>query len=212
MAEMKTLTINGEQFTLPFAPSGFGLGETPGRYCSDCHAEMSGGLYYVNANTANKPDGVTVGTLLVQSVQAPDGIDYYLTLKNGANVAQCYYSSFAGAWQPWEWFNPPMLLGVAYRTTERHNGKAVYRALITFGALPDTASKTIAIAGGAAVTLISSSLELSDGCVINGYGKDRNVSANYGIYVDNSKYNLRVTTEANFSSLTANALVAYTLD
>lgn len=34
---------------------------------------------------------------------------------------------FEGALTPWEWGNPPMALGVEYRTTERINGKAVYK-------------------------------------------------------------------------------------
>ena len=34
-----------------------------------------------------------------------------------------------------EWANPPMVAGVEYRTTKRHNGKPVYTKLIDFGAL-----------------------------------------------------------------------------
>ena len=34
-----------------------------------------------------------------------------------------------------EWANPPMEIGVEYRTTKRHNGKPVYTKLIDFGAL-----------------------------------------------------------------------------
>lgn len=35
-------------------------------------------------------------------------------------------AKMAGVWQPWEWVNPPMVPGVEYRTTKRHNGKPVY--------------------------------------------------------------------------------------
>ncbi len=34
-----------------------------------------------------------------------------------------------GILHPWEWVNPPMVEGVEYRTTERINGKAIYRKL-----------------------------------------------------------------------------------
>lgn len=44
---------------------------------------------------------------------------------------------FNGAWQPWEWENPPIQLGVEYRTTEHWGGKAVYTVLMDCGALPD---------------------------------------------------------------------------
>ena len=44
-----------------------------------------------------------------------------------------------------EWDNPPMVLGVEYRTTERWQGKAVYTKLISFGALPNTATGSVSV-------------------------------------------------------------------
>lgn len=41
----------------------------------------------------------------------------------------CYYRTTDGAT---EWFNPPMVAGVEYRTTERYNDKPVYRKLVTY--------------------------------------------------------------------------------
>lgn len=38
----------------------------------------------------------------------------------------CYYRMVGGVV---EWFNPPMLIGKEYRTTERYNGKPVYAVL-----------------------------------------------------------------------------------
>lgn len=35
-----------------------------------------------------------------------------------------------GQWGEWEWENPPMTLGVEYRTTERHQGKSVYKKIV----------------------------------------------------------------------------------
>ena len=46
--------------------------------------------------------------------------------------------SDAGKWQPWEWLNPPMFLGIEYRTVERINGKPKYKRLISVGAMPNT--------------------------------------------------------------------------
>lgn len=42
-----------------------------------------------------------------------------------------------------EWINPPMQLGVEYRTTERYLGKPVYVKLINCGNLPDGATKEV---------------------------------------------------------------------
>lgn len=114
------------------APAGYGLGEAHGRYCSDCHAFAEGGFYYVDSNTANNPTAGS-GSLFVQPILTTNGTDFYLTLKSGAIIWHCYYSSFAGAWQPWECENPPMELGVEYRTTERWNGKPVYTKLMNYG-------------------------------------------------------------------------------
>lgn len=52
------------------------------------------------------------------------------------------------AWDEWEWVNPPMQLGVEYRTTERYLWKPVYRKLIWGGALPNTGYSNVDIASG----------------------------------------------------------------
>lgn len=41
-------------------------------------------------------------------------------------------------WQPWEWVNPPMEPGKEYRTTERYDGKPVYRKAYNVGNLPNS--------------------------------------------------------------------------
>lgn len=41
-----------------------------------------------------------------------------------------------GNWQPWEWVNPPMQLGIEYRTTERYLDKPVYTQLMNWGHAP----------------------------------------------------------------------------
>ena len=46
---------------------------------------------------------------------------------------------FSGTWQPWECLNPPMMLGVEYRTTERWKGKVVYTKALDCGTFPATA-------------------------------------------------------------------------
>lgn len=46
-------------------------------------------------------------------------------------------------WDAWECPDPPMQEGVEYRTTERHNGKAVYKQAVNFGALPNANIKLV---------------------------------------------------------------------
>ena len=52
---------------------------------------------------------------------------------------------YGGKWVvPWECVNPPMALGVEYRTKERYNGKAVYTKLVSLGNLPNATRKQVA--------------------------------------------------------------------
>ena len=46
------------------------------------------------------------------------------------------YDSSAVEPDEYEWSNPPMMLDVEYRTTERYMGKPVYTKLLDFGTLP----------------------------------------------------------------------------
>lgn len=54
-------------------------------------------------------------------------------------VKNCY----GGSWHPLEWENPPMVLGVEYRTTERHDGKAVYTKYFKVGTAVNEASMSM---------------------------------------------------------------------
>lgn len=48
-----------------------------------------------------------------------------------------------GVWRPVEWINPPMELGVEYRTTERYLGKPVYAKVVNCGSLPNNDTLTV---------------------------------------------------------------------
>lgn len=43
----------------------------------------------------------------------------------------------------WDWLNPPMQLGVEYRTTERYKRKPVYTKIVDCGAMPNNTTKII---------------------------------------------------------------------
>ena len=53
----------------------------------------------------------------------------------------------SGVWNEWEYVNPPLLLGVEYRTTERHLGKPVYRKAFAYMA-PGTVTGDFTVAHG----------------------------------------------------------------
>ena len=58
-------------------------------------------------------------------------------------------------WQPWEVVNPPLELGVEYRTIERYGGKPVYEKLVDFGALPNASFKYVVVDNTAEVFRVS---------------------------------------------------------
>ena len=69
----------------------------------------------------------------------------------------CYYRTVDGVV---EWVNPPMLIGVEYRTTERYNSKPVYCQLVSFGTLSNSGLVYVEIKG--MNTLISATGTFSD--------------------------------------------------
>lgn len=48
-----------------------------------------------------------------------------------------------GSWKPYEWVNPPMVIGQEYRTTKRHNGQTVYAKLLSYNPKSFTAQTVL---------------------------------------------------------------------
>ena len=65
------------------------------------------------------------------------------TVISSQTICKLCREMYIGEWLPWEWENPPMELGKEYRTTERHQNKAVYTKLMDCGVLPNNAIKTV---------------------------------------------------------------------
>ncbi len=146
------------------APDGFGLGANgyPNPYTVVTGATIntlneSGLFWYRDIDTPIYPDGGNsgaAGALLNiagnrENTLASRQIFYpYLPYGGVAFGISCMRVQTAeGEWQPWEWVNPPMTLGVEYRTTERYLGKPVYTMAFQFGALPNSSGKVVAMPG-----------------------------------------------------------------
>ena len=128
------------------APSGFGLGEEIGKDVPDqstMDITFANGWY--KCAFAVTPFN-TGGTLFVIGRGRSNYVvqQYY---PSGQALKLTYgMRSYNGtSWSDWEWVNPPMQLGVEYRTTERYRGKPVYQKLIDFGALPNNTQKSVSI-------------------------------------------------------------------
>ena len=142
------------------APVGFGFGEkvveirttsadeTYETYCAKLDAVLEGMGNNVSKLIGFYPPaiygrGVQIGLLHKWSS------DYasVRTLGNYDGVANGFFGvsmrKVEGNWKPMEWINPPMVLGVEYRTTERYQGKPVYVKLVDCGTLPNATTKKV---------------------------------------------------------------------
>lgn len=63
---------------------------------------------------------------------------------NGGSIQK---AKSGGIWKPWEWVNPPMVLGVEYRTTERYKGKPVYTMAVDCKSGPTAGNVTATYIG-----------------------------------------------------------------
>lgn len=109
------------------APGGHGLGDTviPEAPDNDSNKIATTGWYAAS-------DVLTDGWWLISSITYGD-VKYQFAYANeeasgilNGTVLQRSKKSASVDWTPWEYLNPPMQLGIEYRTTERYLGKPVY--------------------------------------------------------------------------------------
>ena len=142
------------------APDGFGLGANgyPYPYTVITGDMVDGlsrsGLYWFK-DTANPfyADGGNSGTIGLLLHLQGDGhnvlsarqifFPHYPVNGVGRNCRVEREKTDDGTWSPVEFVNPPLALGVEYRTTERYLGKPVYCKLVNFGALPNATRKVV---------------------------------------------------------------------
>lgn len=98
--------------------------------CSDCNTATTAGFYYLVIPAANAPsDFPADSTLFVE--YSPNIIQQTITYGN--MTAKRCFNVWTNTWNPWEYENPPMNNGVAYRTTERYKGHPVYAVTLSLG-------------------------------------------------------------------------------
>ena len=103
-----------------------------------------------------------------------------------------------------EWANPPMSLGVEYRTTERWQGKAVYVYAISFGTLPNNTYKQVH--HNISMTNVVRYSAFTDNDIIPF------VFQNYEASIDVSKKSIAITTNYDATARSATVIIWYTKD
>lgn len=136
------------------APAGYGLGSYSRKLTSadDLDQVMLSGWYYFE--TADLPQNAP--TYFSRALMRVDGLSagifrQTLYFANAAiqagNAGSCVVRSiYSYTPSEWEYVNPPLNVGVEYRTTERYLQKPVYTKLIASGTIPAGSSVTLEIA------------------------------------------------------------------
>lgn len=132
------------------APAGYGLGLAKLlTSADDINTIKANGWYHWNSSSKPKniPTLSSTEYMSCMRVWTNDGgiclqeiADMSNSSNKGLKIQRTIYGSSVFEW---EWENPPMVLGIEYRTTERYNGKAVYTKLVDFGSLPASGSKDV---------------------------------------------------------------------
>lgn len=197
-----------------YAPSGYGLGGNSKMLTSADNLDnfTADGWY----TWSEVPQGVSFGACVMQVknhtqhwlLQEVTNLTPYTNCKM---VRSCLNKD----WQPWEWENPPMVLGVEYRTTKRHNGKALYVIRVNVGALPNRASNGVPVTktDGTNVTF-AEIVEISGVAKSSG---GNNPMGNQGglsdVWITNeSKMTVNMLTTDDLSSKTLEVTIWYTKD
>lgn len=191
------------------APDGFGLG-TINRVVTDFDTVKLNGWYYGAAGTAHTPDSANSWSVRVTNLGNSSDVciqDAY-TLINVNRYLHCrrlVYVSTATQNNPWEWVNPPMHLGVEYRTTDRYLDKPVYVQAVNFGTLPNANTKSVTWATSGVVLAVLSAEATSN------LGEPLGLGASLsGTEITANKTTLYIKSSGNYADNTAVFRVKYT--
>ena len=116
------------------APAGYGLGEMVGKDVSgaDFNTITENGWYSFGGGGPNMPTSDLGYSHMFVAARNSDNLTQFVFQSNvevskGTIIKRTKWN---GVWGEWEWVNPPMNSSVEYRTTERLNGKPIYKKLI----------------------------------------------------------------------------------
>lgn len=121
------MALNGK------APAGFGLGAVQPIEWGNIDNITANGWYSAIVNGE-----ITSGAPTYMAWIRVDALDANYACQTAYTTSSDYILQRqlrGGAWSQWCWVNPPMHVGVEYRTTELFKGKAVYTKLFSCGTL-----------------------------------------------------------------------------
>lgn len=205
------------------APGGFGLGGASKLLSAadDLNNIRVTGWYSwsYNSHPQNAPDNNwgKYGCTMHVFASAPGGYaiqtvyDLSDDITHGCAIQRtiCVASS-GNTYYPWEWVNPPMILGTEYRTTERYLGKPVYVKTVDCG-LPQTNTTWATAHGISGVKNFISATAQSGVYIANGIFKGSDGLGGDSITIATDTTNIHISTYGYWAtSEHAIALLKYT--
>ncbi len=169
---------------------------------------MSYEKYYPNGWQSGESGGTPITPEALEHIEKGI-VDAYKNLAPAVESEAypgCYYRTVNGVV---EWLNPPMISGVEYRTTKRHNGNVVYAKCVNLGTLPNTGDAQPYLAEGVRRVL---SLDL---IAVNSAGKSSffaqlDIAWNLYWHTESDGLSLLITTRSDRSNRTGYAIMEFT--
>lgn len=191
------------------APAGHGLGVRGAVYTSDINACTSNGWYYTNEATRNVPHAYFQEASVFVMGRTSTYIVQKLTSIYYRSIMMRYTTDGGATWVE-EWVEPPMAVGVEYRTAERFEGKPVYAKLVDFGALPNATYKTVSLGTTNGQKMVYCHAVTSTGVVLP-YVDTSSAVTGWMMRVKNASASaVTIETTGNYSTLTVCVFVKYT--
>ncbi len=120
------------------APAGFGLGENICNSSFNWNTMSRNGFFTTHVCSA---DGKRWTGL---NITPFSGVCFQLAFSTAnSQLLEVQRVKNSGVWHEWEYVNPPMVIGVEYRTTERYNGNVVYAKCVDCEELPVSGQKLV---------------------------------------------------------------------
>ena len=121
-----------------FAPAGYGLGAAVCAVPIDGDVNNIDGVGFFQCHKNTPIDNENWYIIALAHVRGTYEHQIAIRVTDGARAERTMVN---GVWGEWERADPPMAIGVEYRTTERWNGKPVYAALVNVGAFPESGTR-----------------------------------------------------------------------
>lgn len=136
---LEDLSLSGFGYGEPLTQIGVSSGETYADYCAKIDAVLATMENNTTKQVSVAPPPSEDSSFGACAVTLYKGSNAYASLTTLGHSNRYAYGwrmqKRSGAWEPFEWIDPPLTAGVVYRTTKRHKGNAIYEKLESSGVL-----------------------------------------------------------------------------